>query len=121
MTRWQRIALVAAGALVTVSTPVVWLLGDPDAGQLVGASVQAGAGIAALLLPVLWRPDRPDRPGSRGEAVGTGKAVARGGGAANSGVRLGGTAGGVVSARAERTGDATAEDGGTANSGVSDV
>ncbi|MER7707687.1 hypothetical protein ABTX81_32905 [Kitasatospora sp. NPDC097605] len=121
MTRWQKIVLVTAGSVVTVSTPLVWLLGDPDAGQLVGASVQAGAGIAALLLPMLWRQDRQDRPGLRAEAVDTGKAVANGGGSANSGVRLGGNAGGVASARAERTGDATAEGGGTANSGVTDA
>ncbi|WP_416874170.1 hypothetical protein [Kitasatospora sp. SC0581] len=110
--------LVTAGSVVTVSTPMVWLLGDPDTGQLVGASVQAGTGIAALLLPVLWR---QDRPALRAEAVDTGKAVANGGGSANSGVRLGGNAGGVASARAERTGDATAEGGGTANSGVTDA
>ncbi|MGX2995806.1 hypothetical protein JNUCC64_16210 [Streptomyces sp. JNUCC 64] len=116
MIRWRKAALVAAGAVATVSTPVVWLLGDPDTGQLVGASVQAGAGIAALLAPLLWR---TGGPAPHVEAVDTGKAVARGGGSANSGVRLGGTTGGGT-VRAERTGDATAEDGGTANSGVTD-
>ncbi|MER8046430.1 hypothetical protein [Streptomyces sp. NPDC094032] len=32
-----------------ISTPLVWLLNSPDTGQLVGASVQAAAGIAALV------------------------------------------------------------------------
>lgn len=114
MTGWRRTALVAAGAVATASTPVVWLWGDPDTGQMVGASVQAGIGIATLLVPVLWG---RDRTGGQAEAVGTGKAVASGGGSANSGVRLGGDTEGM-SARAERTGDATAEGGGTANSGV---
>lgn len=109
--------MVAAGTVATASTPVVWLLGDPDVGQMVGASVQAGIGIATLLMPVLWRQDRRE---PQAEAVDTGKAVASGGGSANSGVQRGGNTGGV-SARAERTGDATAEGGGTANSGVTDV
>jgi hypothetical protein len=117
VTRWRRIVLVAAGTVATASTPVVWLLGDPNVGQMVGASVQAGIGIAALLVPVLWR---GDGRGPQVEAVDTGKAVASGGGSANSGVRLRGNMGGA-SVRAERTGDATAEGGGTANSGVTDV
>ncbi|MTE21875.1 hypothetical protein F0L17_22715 [Streptomyces sp. TRM43335] len=106
--------MVAAGAVAVASTPVVWLLGDPDTGQMVGASVQAGVGIVALLMPMLRR---SDRRGPQVEAVGTGKARASGGGSANSGVRLDGNAD-PVSARAERTGDAVAESGGHANSGI---
>ncbi|MEU7155862.1 hypothetical protein [Streptomyces chrestomyceticus] len=106
------------GVAGVVTTPLVWLLGSPGAGEMVGASAQAAIGVAALLVPVLRRPE-PQR--GVVEAVETGKAEASGGGSANTGVRLGDTAGTASSARAERTGDASAEGEGNANSGVSEA
>ncbi|MGW4506833.1 hypothetical protein ACWENO_19570 [Streptomyces sp. NPDC004436] len=93
--------MVVAVALI-VSTPLFWLLNGPDTGQLVGASVQAAAGVAALVWALFQRSapagpvdkatdtgeaseggvTRIKRPGGRGEgsasAEGTGDAKGRG-------------------------------------------
>ncbi|MEW2436828.1 hypothetical protein AB0952_22180 [Streptomyces caniferus] len=102
-----------------VSTPLVWLLDSPDTGQLVGASVQAATGIAALVWALLQRPPAPAPvPGPVDVAVGTGKSKGTGGGTAHTGVRRPGGAG-TGSAKAERTGDAIADGpGSSAGTGI---
>jgi hypothetical protein len=113
---WKITVIVAAVAGV-LSTPLVWLLNSPDAGQLVGASVQAATSIVALVWALLQRPPAPTR-GVTDVAIDTGKAEATGGGAAHTGVRRPGGAG-TGSAKAERTGDATAKgSGSSATTGV---
>ncbi|GAB3116226.1 hypothetical protein GCM10027160_24740 [Streptomyces calidiresistens] len=107
--------VIAGGGVAAVSTPVVWLLDGPGAGQLVGAAVQGAAGVAALVRGVLRR---VPEPGPTDTAIGTGRAEASGGGRANTGVRRPGGAGGG-SATARDTGDATATGPGSrANTGV---
>ncbi|GAA2961051.1 hypothetical protein ACFPN0_00680 [Kitasatospora cinereorecta] len=89
------IVLAAAGVL---STPLIWLLDSPGAGQLAGATVQAAAGIAALVW-ALFQHRSPAGPADR--ASRTGKAT--GGGV--TGIRRPGGRG-RGSAGAERTGEA---------------
>ncbi|MGW7043249.1 hypothetical protein ACWGDT_11085 [Streptomyces avermitilis] len=105
------IVLAAAGVL---STPLIWLLDSPDAGQLVGASIQAAVGIAALIWALL------QHPGSRTDdtAARTGEARASGGGAAVTGVKRP-QGRGSGSAQTDRTGNATA--GGDGSSAVSGI
>ncbi|PZT70402.1 hypothetical protein DN402_07745 [Streptomyces sp. SW4] len=94
---------------------MVWLLDSPDAGQLTGATVQAAAGIAALVW-ALWQ----QRPDGRTDdtAVRTGRARAEGGGRAVTGIRRPDGRGGGP-ARAEHTGDAEATgEGSSATSGI---
>lgn len=119
MSHGWKITVMVAAAVGVVSTPLVWLLDSPDAGQLVGASVQAATGIAALVWALLQRPPVPAPvPGLADLAVDTGKAEGTGGGTAISGVRRPGGAG-TGSAKAERTGDAIAQGpGSSANTGV---
>ncbi|MFI2636566.1 hypothetical protein ACH5A2_40345 [Streptomyces collinus] len=122
MSRSWTTAVLTVAALVIVSTPLVWLLGSPDAGQLTGASVQAATGVAALVWALFQR--ATDGSGSarrsrdRSVAVATGRAEAEDGGIASTGVRRpAGAPGG--SARAERTGDAVARgEGSRASTGV---
>lgn len=99
------VVLAAAGVL---STPLIWLLDGPNGGQLAGATVQAAAGIAALVWALFQHPeDRADDTATQ-----TGRARASGGGTAVTGVkRPGGQGGG--SATAEGTGDATADGNGS--------
>lgn len=103
--RW-RIAVIVLAAAGVVSTPMIWLLGSPDAGQLVGASVQAAVGIAALVWA--WF----QRPGNRTDdtAMRTGAAEASDGGSAVTGIRRP-QGRGSGSAKAERTGNSTATGG----------
>jgi hypothetical protein len=97
-----------------VSTPVIWLLDNPDTGQLAGASVQGATGIAALVWALF---QRSAAPGPADVAVDTGSARATGGATASTGVRRRG--GRKGSARAEGTGDATATGAGSdASTGV---
>ncbi|MFD6915175.1 hypothetical protein [Streptomyces virginiae] len=62
MTRGRKIAVVVVAVACIVSTPLFWLLNGPNTGQLVGASVQAAAGVAALVWALFQRPDPDDRP-----------------------------------------------------------
>jgi hypothetical protein len=113
--RWKVVAGVVAGAGIAL-TPLYWLLGGPDVGQLVAGSVQCASGIIALAWVVFAPPAEPSATGD--SAVGTGKPQATGGGRAVTGVRRPAGAG-SGSARAERTGDARADGpGSTAISGV---
>ncbi|GAA2593761.1 hypothetical protein Stube_52270 [Streptomyces tubercidicus] len=70
--------MLVAAVLGIVSTPVLWLLDGPDAGQLVGASVQAAAGVGALVWA--WvQSASPSAAGARDAVVRTGQAEASGG------------------------------------------
>lgn len=113
--RWKIVIGIVAAACIAL-TPVYWLLGGPNAGQLVGASVQGATGIIALAWAVFAPSAVP--PAAGDSAVNTGKAKAADGGRAVTGVRRQpGTGDGP--ARAERTGDATAQGPGSiANSGI---
>ncbi|WP_436318446.1 hypothetical protein [Streptomyces caniferus] len=119
MSRGGKITVMVAAVAGIVSTPLVWLLDSPDTGQLVGASVQAATGIAALVWALLQRPPAPAPvPGPVDVAVGTGKSKGTGGGTAHTGVRRPGGAG-TGSAKAERTGDAIADGpGSSAGTGI---
>lgn len=114
MTRGRKITVLVLAVVGILTTPVVWLLDSPDTGDLAGASIQAAAGIVALV----WTLFQGVGGSSNDVASHTGEARATSGGAANTGVRRPGGRGGG-SADASRTGTATASDGGTANSGIS--
>ncbi|MEV4436643.1 hypothetical protein [Streptomyces sp. NPDC049585] len=75
--RWKITAIVVTVAAI-VSTPLIWLLGSPDAGQLAGTSAQAATGVAALLWAVLSGPPAPGR--ARDVARRTGRSEATDGG-----------------------------------------
>ncbi|MGW1767004.1 hypothetical protein ACWCQL_23420 [Streptomyces sp. NPDC002073] len=120
MTQGGKIAVVVAAVAGIASTPLIWLLDGPDAGQLVGATVQGATGIAALVWALLQQP-APATPAPAGPvdtAEDTGRAAASGTGSrANTGIRRpGGT--GPGSAAAKNTGEATAENGGYSNTGI---
>ncbi|GAA2099956.1 hypothetical protein GCM10009801_72060 [Streptomyces albiaxialis] len=107
---------MVVAVVLTASTPFFWLLGDPDTGQLVAASVQGGTGIAALVWALLQSPAAAPQPGI--VVTDTGKAEATGGGRASSGVR-GPREAGNGPMRVERTGDATSDgSGSSANTGI---
>lgn len=99
---WKTIVMVLA-AVGIVSTPLIWLLDSPDSGQLTGASIQAAAGIAALIWALFGGSgNRPDDIADR-----TGETEATDGGTAVAGVkRPHGRGGG--SAKAKDTGNAKA-------------
>lgn len=104
--------LAAVGAIV--STPMIWLLDGPEAGQLVGAVVQGATGVGALV----WAWLQPNAPVSRDAAARTGRAEAHSGGRAHTGIRRRG-GGSTGAARVEQTGDAIARGpGSTAGTGI---
>ncbi|MEU0603987.1 hypothetical protein ABZ484_38095 [Streptomyces sp. NPDC006393] len=114
MSRGWKITVIVVAAVGIVSTPLIWLLDSPDAGQLAGASVQAAVGIAALVWALF------QTPGGRTDdtVVHSGQARASRGGRAVTGVRRP-RGRGNGSAKTERTGDATADgDGSSAVSGI---
>jgi hypothetical protein len=114
MSQGWKITVIVLAAAGVVSTPLIWLLDSPDAGQLAGASIQAAVGIAALVWALF------QQPGSRTDdtAVRSGQARASGGGTAVTGVKRP-QGRGSGSARTERTGSATADgDGSSAVSGI---
>ncbi|MEU3598920.1 hypothetical protein ABZ714_09355 [Streptomyces sp. NPDC006798] len=98
MSRGWKITVIVAAGLGIVSTPLVWLLDGPGAGQLAGASVQAAVAVVALVWAVLQRPD-PSGPADRASQTG----AATDGGV--TGIRRPGGRG-SGSAGAERTGEA---------------
>jgi hypothetical protein len=114
--RWK-IGIIVAAVAGIASTPLIWLLGNTDAGQLAGASIQAAAGIIALVLAMLQR-SAPVVPGQADMANETGHAKAAAGGAANTGVRRNGPES-SRSAWAAKTGNAAADGtGSSANTGI---
>jgi len=114
MSRSWKVTIIVLAGVGIVSTPLLWLLDGPNMGQLVGATVQAAVGIAALV----WALLQPSSSRADDTAVGTGLAQAEGGGTAVTGVkRPGGDGSG--SANADRTGNATASgEGSSAVSGI---
>ncbi|GGS28041.1 hypothetical protein GCM10010269_78320 [Streptomyces humidus] len=99
---WKVTVMVLAFAGI-VSTPLIWLLGSPDSGQLVGASVQGAVGIAAFLWALFQNPtSRVDDV-----AVRTGETEAEDGGTAVTGVKRP-KGRGSGSAKAQATGKAKA-------------
>ncbi|MFF0201236.1 hypothetical protein [Streptomyces sp. NPDC005017] len=115
MSQGWKVTVIAVAVAAIVSTPLLWLLGTPDAGQMAGASVQAATGVTALLWAVLGGSPAPVP--ARDEARRTGSAEARVGGHAVSGIkRPAGSAG--TSASAEDTGPSTAHGSGRAVSGI---
>jgi hypothetical protein len=110
---WKITAIIVA-AVAIISTPAVWLLGSPDAGQLAGATIQAAVGIAALVWALFQHSDsRVDDV-----AVRTGQAKASGGGTAVTGIRRQ-QGQGSGSAKVQGSGNATASgDGSGAVSGI---
>ncbi|MCB5167465.1 hypothetical protein LG634_21875 [Streptomyces bambusae] len=99
MSQGKKIAVIVLATAGVLSTPLIWLLDSPDAGQLAGATVQAAVGIAALVWALL---QRLPSAGPTDRAGRTGKAE-RGG---TSGIRRPGGRG-RGSATADRTGDAS--------------
>lgn len=113
---WKIVIMLVASAGI-VSTPFFWLLGDPNTGQLVAASIQGATSIAALVWTLFQQPST-SATGSRDTAVDTGKAKTTAGGKASTGVRRPHGAGSGFG-RAERTGDASANGpGSSANTGI---
>lgn len=111
MTRSWKIVLIVVGVACIAATPMVWLLNGPGTGELVGASLQVGTGVAALVWAWL-------QPRQGDSATDTGQAKASGGGSAHTGIRRPGEAG-TGSARLDRTGDATADgSGSSAGTGI---
>lgn len=111
---WKKVLVIGVAAVVVVSTPFLWLLDGPEAGQFAGASVQAAAGVLTLVWAILQRPER----GPADTAIDTGEALAEDGGTALTGIRRPGGEGDGT-AVAEATGDATATgDGSSAVSGI---
>ncbi|WSM52292.1 hypothetical protein OG963_00730 [Streptomyces sp. NBC_01707] len=101
MSRGHRVTVTVAAVAVIASTPAFWLLDGPNAGQMVGASVQGATGVCALL----WAWKQPAAR-ARDTVTRTGRAEAYGGGEAHTGIRRrhGGSGEGSV----EQSGDASA-------------
>lgn len=101
MSRGRRVTVTVAAVAVIASTPAFWLLDGPNAGQMVGASVQGATGVGALL----WAWIQPAAR-ARDTVTRTGRAEAYGGGEAHTGIRRrhGGSGEGSV----EQSGDASA-------------
>ncbi|MDQ1041909.1 hypothetical protein [Streptomyces sp. V4I2] len=99
MTQGWKIAIIVLAAAGIVSTPLLWLLNSPGAGQLAGASVQAAVGVVALVWALF---QHPAPAGPTDKATRTGKA-SRGG---LTGIKRPGGRG-RGSASATRTGDAS--------------
>ncbi|MFJ7332211.1 hypothetical protein ACIQUU_02995 [Streptomyces sp. NPDC101116] len=114
MTQGWKITVIVLAAIGVVSTPVIWLLHSPNAGELTGASIQATIGIGGFVWALLQSPaNRLDDT-----AIRSGQARARRGGRAVTGIRRP-QGQGNGSAKAATTGNATADgDGSSAVSGI---
>ncbi|MFF5447550.1 hypothetical protein [Streptomyces sp. NPDC012888] len=99
MSQAWKITVVVLAVIGVLSTPLIWLLDSPGTGQLAGATVQAAAGIAALVWALF---QRPSSAGPVDKATRTGKASSGG----TTGIRRPGGRG-RGSATAERTGEAS--------------
>ncbi|WP_175647790.1 hypothetical protein [Streptomyces cyaneochromogenes] len=114
MTQGWKITIILVALAAVVSTPLVWLTNGPDAGQLVGAAVQAAAGISAFVWALFQHP--AERP--RDEAVDTGAARAGDSGTASTGIKRPGGRG-RWTAKVKKTGNSTANGPGSkASSGI---
>ena len=101
MSRGLRVTVVVVAVAVIASTPAFWLLDGPNAGQLVGASVQGATGVCALV----WAWLQPTAQ-ARDTVTRTGRAEAYGGGEAHTGIRR--RQGGSGTGSVEQSGDAIA-------------
>ncbi|MGY0063709.1 hypothetical protein ACWY4P_45700 [Streptomyces sp. LZ34] len=113
MTQGWKVVVIVLAVGGIASTPLIWLLDSPDSGQMAGASIQAAAGIAALVWALFQQPvSRADDVARR-----TGVPRARSGSRAVTGVRRP-QGRGSGSAKAEDTGNAFARDGSESVSGI---
>lgn len=111
---WKVTVMVLA-VIGVVTTPLVWLLDGPGAGQMAGACVQAAVAVAALV----WAMFQPG--GGRAEATVTGSGPAEATEQARSVTGISRREG-RGPARVENSGRATARDAGSsAVSGIEDV
>jgi hypothetical protein len=112
MNNWKRYATIAVSSLVIAATVTVWFTRDLNAAGQVSSIVAACAAVITLARELL----RPGGQPAVAVALQTGRASARSGSDANTGIR--GPADSLQGEfRAERTGDADG-DGGTANTGI---
>lgn len=117
VSRGGKVAVLVIAGTGVAATPLYWLLGSPDAGQIVAASIQSATGIAALAWTMTTSPD-PLPPTPTDAALTTGSARATNGATSSTGVRRPHGAG-AGSAKAEHTGDAIADGPGShASTGV---
>ncbi|MEU2512038.1 hypothetical protein [Streptomyces syringium] len=82
MSRGWKATVIVLAVLGTASTPLIWLLNSPDAGQLVGATVQGAVSITALV----WAVFQPSGNGTDDSVVRSGPVDVGGGGAGNTGI-----------------------------------
>ncbi|MFJ6182606.1 hypothetical protein [Streptomyces sp. NPDC092295] len=119
----KAVIMASAGAAI-VSTPLYWLLGGPDSGQLAAASVQGATGVIALAWSLLARPAVPGPAPVPGPALAPAAALAAGPAPASEPRATEATdiadVAGVADATdvATDTGRSSARDGGRAISGV---
>ncbi|MFJ1913375.1 hypothetical protein ACIOGX_15810 [Streptomyces sp. NPDC088147] len=122
----KAVIMASAGAAI-VSTPLYWLLGGPDSGQLAAASVQGATGVIALAWSLLARPAVPGPAPVPEPALAPAAALAAGPAPASESRATEATdiadvadAAGVADATdvATDTGRSSARDGGRAISGV---
>ncbi|PSM41359.1 hypothetical protein C6Y14_21515 [Streptomyces dioscori] len=107
------VGVVALGMIV--ATPLVWL-NDPGAGEFVGASLQAGTGVAALAWAVIT--GLPSNE-SGATVIGSGNARATGGAKTRAGIQTRGRGRGPL--RVENSGDAVAHGSGSeADTGITE-
>ncbi|MEV5374977.1 hypothetical protein AB0L26_03225 [Streptomyces nondiastaticus] len=57
MSQGWKITVIVLAAIGVVSTPLIWLLESPGAGQLAGAATQSTVGIAALFWALFQHPE----------------------------------------------------------------
>ncbi|MEU8985055.1 hypothetical protein AB0C98_00945 [Streptomyces sp. NPDC048558] len=117
MPAWVKwlVGVVALGLIV--ATPLVWL-NDPGAGEFVGASLQAGTGVAALAWALITGLTGDD-PGA--QVTGSGTARATGGAKTRTGIQLRGRGRGRGPLRVENSGDAVAHGSGSeADTGITE-
>lgn len=114
MNSGKRYAVIVGSVLVVAAMVVVWFVVDLNAAGQVASLVAACAAVIALARELLWRGGEP----AVTVALQTGRASARSGAYANSGIT--GPADSLHGEfRAERTGDADGDgDGGNANTGI---
>lgn len=112
MNNWKRYAVIGGSVLVIAAMVTVWFTVDLNAAGQVASIVAACVAVIALARELL----RPGGQSAVAVALQTGRASARSGADANSGI-TGPADSAHGELRAERTGDADG-DGGNANTGI---
>ncbi|MEU0991601.1 hypothetical protein [Streptomyces sp. NPDC005953] len=111
VSKGMKVAIMTGAAAAIASTPLYWLLGGPDSGRLVAASVQGATGVIALVWSLFTSPGSPE-PRTATDAVdivsGSGRASASDGGTAVSGGVRGSVADSIPM-RVQDSGKVTAE------------